>query len=591
MDSLQAIKYSRFWNLFLFGLTACLLSTDLTHGRLSVDLLAAPLITIFLISWLTSYIHKYLRTVIQIVIGEFIIGICLIDCYCQIFLGAALNAQIFPNIILTDLREAYEFMHAFIGYRVILSPRIACLIIIALLFPLSYCIGTSLMEKYANKLLVHIIVIFLITACLIIEIPSAYKYIQLFSASTDFRRTEGLIFRHYHDEMSTPLHRFLFSYYASKQSEQLLKRVKQSTYSANIISCSHLSPHIVLVIGESYNKHHSSLYGYRLPTATLQQKRKEKGDLFLFTDVVTAWNITSNVFFDIFSMWESGANDNISDYPLFPVLFRRAGYDVAFFSNQYNLRGFSKGVANQAGHFFLDDKEFSDSIFTHRSKGTTNYDLEMVKQIKAYKRDIGQSAYTLDIVHLIGQHFTYSKRYPHSQASFSIDNYSERPLDKEAKQVVMHYDNATKYNDIVLDSLISIYEKEEVVILFVADHGEEVYDELPIHGRQFNEPTVIQAKNEFEVPMWIWCSELYQSKHPEIVSAINASTRKPILTDGLSQALLFLSGIKCKWTNERNNFLSPHFRFKPRIIGGSVDYDGSLSSDNIARVVSEGLTP
>lgn len=573
MGSLQAIKFSRFWNLFLFGLTACLLCTDLTHGRLSVDLLAAPLITIFFISWLTGYIHKTIRTVIQVVIGECIIGICLIDCYCQIFCGTALNSQIFSNIILSDFRESYEFMLTFIGYRVILHPRIAGLMILTFLFPLSYCIGTSRMEKYANKLLFQIIAIFLITICSIIIIPSAYKYIQLFSADTDFRKTEGFIFRHYHEEMPTPLHRFLFSYYASKQSKQVLKRIKQSTYSANIINCTHLSPHIVLVIGESYNKHHSSLYGYRLPTATLQQKRKEKGDLYLFSNVVTAWNITSNVFFDIFSMWESGSNDNISDYPLFPTLFRRAGYDVTFFSNQYNLKGFSKGVTNQAGHFFLADKELSDSLFTYRSNGPMNYDLEMVKQIKAYKRDCGQSAYTLDIIHLIGQHFNYSMRYPHSLASFSIDDYTERTLDKEAKQIVMHYDNATKYDDIVLDSLVSIYEKEEAILVFVADHGEEVYDELPIHGRRFDEPTAIQAKNEFEVPMWIWCSELYKERHPEIVSIIHSSTKKPILTDGMPQALLFLAGIKCKWTNETNNFLSPHFQYKPRIIGGSVDYD------------------
>ena len=124
----------------------------------------------------------------------------------------------------------------------------------------------------------------------------------------------------------------------------------------------------MLVIGESYNKHHSALYGYRLPTTPLQQRRKDGGELFVFDDVVSPWNITSNVFLDIFSVWECGMASRIDDMPLFPVLFRRAGYSVNFFSNQYLLRGFHKGATNQSGHFFLADSEMSDSLFTFRNR-------------------------------------------------------------------------------------------------------------------------------------------------------------------------------------------------------------------------------
>ena len=57
----------------------------------------------------------------------------------------------------------------------------------------------------------------------------------------------------------------------------------------------------------------------------------------------------------------------IDHYPLFPILFKKAGYVVNFFSNQYIRKGFSKGATNQSGHFFLADSELSDSLFSYRN--------------------------------------------------------------------------------------------------------------------------------------------------------------------------------------------------------------------------------
>jgi heptose-I-phosphate ethanolaminephosphotransferase len=389
---------------------------------------------------------------------------------------------------------------------------------------------------------------------------------------------EGLIFRHYHEEVPTPLHRFLFAWYSLNQSSQQLANIKHATFSAQIDSCTHLSSHIVLVIGESYNKYHSTLYGYQLPTTPVQQKRLDDGELYVFRDVVTPWNITSNVFLDLFSMWEYGLSETISTMPLFPLLFRRAGYSVNFFSNQYLLKGFRKGATNQAGHFFLADGEMSDSLFTFRNRKASKYDMGLVGQIYDFKKSRKQTEYTLDIIHLIGQHFDYSLRYPKTKATFSVNDYVEKTISKDAKEMVMHYDNATKYNDTVLDSLLKLYEADDAIAVFVADHGEEVYDELPVHGRLFQKPTAIQARNEYEVPLWIWCSEKYRQEHPDIVSAIQASENKPFLTDAMPQMLLFLAGIKSEWTDEQRNILSPHYQTKPKIIGGNGDYDRLIAT-------------
>ena len=558
--------------LFFTILTACLLCLDATSG-LSFHWLTASLLTAFLFSWPTAYIPNRLREVVQFVLGEMVLFVCLVDVYCQELFASSITPQILSNVLLSDAREVQEFLSTFIGYHVLSYWRIFVLVLLVLLLP----VGLFFQRKHVDlprtsKKIVYVS-LGLLFLCVILEACPIFRYSQLFFQNRDYQKMEGLIFRHYHEEVPTPLHRFLFSYYALNQSARVLEDIKAATLKAQIDSCSYVSPHIVLVIGESYNKHHSSLYGYPLKTTPLQQKRKEEGQLFVFTDVVSPWNITSNAFLGIFSLWEYGLEETVSEMPLLPILFKRADYEVNFFSNQYQLRGFHKGGTNQAGHFFLADREMSDSLFSFRNRKTDKYDIELVEQVVEHKTSNNPATYSLDIIHLIGQHFDYEERYPKRETVFAEKRYHNRDLTKDAKRMVMHYDNATYYDDMVLDSILSVYEKDNVVVLFVADHGEEVYDDQPVHGRLFQTPTPSQARYEFEVPMWIWCSESYRLSHPDVIHDIELSVNKPFLTDGLPQLLLSLAGISSSWNDESHNLLSPKYKCKPRIIGGDTNYD------------------
>lgn len=559
----------RFLPLFTAILTACLLCIDTTSG-LSIRWFTAPILTAFVISLPTTYMPRILRVAVQMAIGEVILFICLVDCYCQEYFATPITPQILSNVLLSNMRETGEFLGTFVNVYTITHWRINALLLLALVLPVSLVLpGKRVTEGKAFKRSGLV----LLVLCLICEVAPAYKYSRLFFQGDNTQNMEGLIFRHYHEEIPTPLHRLAFACYSIKQSEQVIEDIKRSTFSASIEGCSHRSHHIVLVIGESYNKHHSTLYGYQLPTTPLQQRRMDNGELMVFSDVVTPWNITSNVFLDMFSVWEYGSKDAVGKRPLFPILFRSAGYDVNFFSNQYIMRGFRKGTTNQAGHFFLADSEVSDSLFTYRNRRSRKFDMDMVEQVAEYRKDNIERPYTLDIIHLIGQHFDYAERYPESEARFSTATYKDRHISLEAKHILAHYDNATRYNDIVLDSILTVYEKEDAIVIFVADHGEEVYDDLQIHGRLFQEPTAQQARYEFEVPMWIWCSESFRKRHEDVVRCIEQSTSKPFMTDRIPQILLMLGGISCQWTNETHNLLSPEYKCNPRIICGGIDYD------------------
>ena len=110
----------------LFSLTACLLSSDTTSG-LSFHLLTVPIATVCLLSMMSCFLPKIPRIILQLLLGEIIILVCLIDCYCQIFFDSPINPQLLSVVINTDLREAGEFLATFIGYHVFLKWRITLL--------------------------------------------------------------------------------------------------------------------------------------------------------------------------------------------------------------------------------------------------------------------------------------------------------------------------------------------------------------------------------------------------------------------------------------------------------------------------------
>ena len=51
-----------------------------------------------------------------------------------------------------------------------------------------------------------------------------------------------------------------------------------------------------------------------------------------------------------------------------------------------------------------------------------------------------------------------------------------------------HYDNATRWNDEVVDRILSNFANEDAVVVYFSDHGEEVYDgSISLYGRIHDE--------------------------------------------------------------------------------------------------------
>ena len=74
-----------------------------------------------------------------------------------------------------------------------------------------------------------------------------------------------------------------------------------------------------------------------------------------------------------------------------------------------------------------------------------------------------------------------------------------------------------------MGAIVDRFKDEEAIVIFFSDHGEEVYGPGSVHHCGRSHTTNITAniaENEYSVPMWIYCSEKYAKKHPDIVRAI-----------------------------------------------------------------------
>ena len=128
--------------------------------------------------------------------------------------------------------------------------------------------------------------------------------------------------------------------------------------------------------------------------------------------------------------------------------------------------------------------------------------------------------------------------------------------------------------------LCNRFKNDDAVVVYLPDHGEEVFDRLHSYGRDHNaEVSADIAYSEFEVPFEIWFSPKARQKHAEIYNAARNAARKPFSTDDLPHLLMGLAGISSPLYDARRDLLNPAFNAsRKRILKRTVDYDSLMNA-------------
>ena len=519
----------------------------------------------------------------------YIIAYCtsLTDLFCWVKFQSTLNPSMLLLVGETDEREASEFFSSYFTSDLIFSS-VGLLLLVMLIHILTTFLkkvklppAISYKVTVAKQIINHshhilggVCLVFLGWA---IESSAHNKkeMVQMFSLDT-IGSVEHELTTSDCAQFYLPVYRLAFSIFSNELASQQVDRLIEAKDKMSVDSCSFKSPNIVLIIGESYGKLHSQQYGYFMPTTPRQIKREKSGLLVPFSDVVAPWNLTSFVFKNVFSLHVVGEKGEWCDYPLFPSLFRKAGYHVTFITNQF-LPKAKQAVYDFSGGFFLNHPELSAAMFDSRNQQLYRFDRGLLDDYDKNQQQ-HNTDHNLIIFHLLGQHVKYNQRFPSDRRHFKAEDYEKKRADLDGKQrnVLADYDNAVLYNDSIVDAIISRFEDKEAIIIYMPDHGEECYE----GNRGFicrNHSAAIDydlAHYEFEIPFWIFCSYKYAAKHPDIYKEIIGAKNRRFMTDALPHMLLYLAGIHTKDYHVEYNILSPQYNeMRPRILKNTTDYD------------------
>lgn len=362
----------------------------------------------------------------------------------------------------------------------------------------------------------------------------------------------------YHDGMSIPQFqtttRVGYAFYILNQRMQQVVKLQDVCNNTKAECTLANTPTVVLIIGESHNVYHSSLYGYEKQTMPCLQKRVNDSTLYVFDNVVSSSCGTHKAMLSIFSLDSLGVG--FEETPLFPACFKAAGYKTFMYDNQYFV---GEGVN------FLSDAELSSILFDERNTERYQYDMDMINKIHLIDSP------ALYIIHLWGQHYTYSERYPPDYKYYHPDDYDKDRWTEEQREVIAHYDNATRYVDKVLDEIICRFEDKNCCIVYLSDHGEEIYDLSDFMGHG-NAERSANLNYQIRVPLLIWTSPSYSQ--PEIVAKLPDLLHTPITTDDVSHLLLDLAGIQTSSFDPSRSVVNKKYnKNKIRIVLNSINYD------------------
>ena len=552
--------------------------------------LSAPelFLDIYAVCALLMLIPRKIRIFFKALIYIFLYGLAIVDMYCYVRFESTLTPTMLMLVNETNGHEAREFLTGYLSWDIVKSSVgwILLLILAHLLWTfIRLYLGKMRQRMVLPKIneglitglkaVMGCVVAWMLFSTISQTWDNKVAMHRLFTCNT-IGEVEHELTRKDQAKLYVPVYRLAFGVYVNHLASKQIVQLKAASRLVQVDSCSYRVPNIVLVIGESYNKHHSQLYGYQKETTPYQMMMAEDGSLIPFTDVVSSWNLTSFVFKHMLSLYAVGDSGEWCDKPLFPEVFRKAGYHVTFITNQF-LPKAKEAVYDFSGNFFLNDPELSDRQFDVRNTQTYSFDEGLLKAYDQCSKPDGKCKGNLVIFHLMGSHVDYRARYPRKTFTHFTPSMYDRPeLTDKQKRILAEYDNSLRYNDSILYAITQRFADKDAVVIYMPDHGEEIFDGKPyMYGRMHGANIDYRlARNEMEIPFWIWGSPQYLWNHPYGWLAIQNAKDRPMMTDALPHLLLYLGGISTPLYRKDLDIVSPDYNLKrPRILKGVTDYD------------------
>ena len=550
--------------------------------------LSAPelFLDIYAVCVILTLIPRKVRYWVRALLYVILYSVALVDMFCYVKFESTLTPTMLMLFGETTKQESEEFLSSYLGWDIITS-YVGWILLLILVHILWTILRKVLCNMRKRMILPKINEMVPMVCKAIAGVVVAWFLVDSFNQCWDNKvaahrlytydtigQVEHELTRKDCTKLYLPIYRLCFSIYANHLASHQIDQLMAAREKVVVDSCSYRVPNIVLIIGESYNKHHSQLYGYDKPTTPRQIQLAKDSSLVVFSDVVAPWNLTSFVFKNVLSLHAVGDSGEWCDYPLFPEVFRKAGYHVTFITNQFESRA-KEAVYDFSGGFFLNNPELSKHQFDTRNTRLHRFDEGVLKEYDNLKKQ--NTEHQLTILHLSGSHVDYRARYPQKTHTFFTKEMYNRPeLNDKQLKLLTEYDNSLRYNDSIVYAITQRFIDEDAVVIYMPDHAEEIFDGKPYAYGRMHSATIDYrlARNEMEIPFWIWGSPKYRELHPYGWQAIQAAKDKPYMTDILPHLLLYFGGISTPLYRPEYDIINPKYnQNRPRILKGETDYN------------------
>lgn len=290
-----------------------------------------------------------------------------------------------------------------------------------------------------------------------------------------------------------------------------------------------------IVIGESANRDHMSIYGSQ--SKTTPKFDSIKNELFVFKNVDSKYCLTFKAMKTILFFDEDFKNGDLL------ALFKQAGFKTFWLTNHYILEN-NENIEVLAGK--LSDKQAFINRSHYRTRLSSNYDEKLIKHFEEAVQDKAKKK--VIFVHLLGSHFPYKKRYPKNFEIFKSKDNSKWLND------IAEYKNSMLYTDHVLFQMLNILKSKNTnsYILYFSDHGEDVTEDPKsphTHGES------CATKPMFEIPFIVWLSDQYKNLNQSFIK--NWNLEKQYNTKDVIHSIINLSRLSCdRYNSSRSIFAS-----------------------------------
>jgi len=485
---------------------------------------------IFCAAWLlifSVFTNKLIRSLLTFVLLLVALALPVIFIGHVAAFDALPTVETFHAMLQSHKNQIIEFWLKILGVEYILATAT---VIIAVLFGLSHLAKTKV--KRAPALF--------ITLCLcLFGAANPWKFVD---ASPMIRMATSAVSSYFH-ELS---------------AFQELEKQRTSNPDSIIAQSTQQDTSLVVIIGESANKHHMSAYGYPRKTTPYADQLIANGEMLRFDSAYSNHTYSNPT---VSRALTAASNYNGKPWvgePSALAVANAADISTTWISNKLKF-----GPWDNVMSVIGDDAQETIHINSKIGKNlvSNRFDGALVPLLAQALKS--KQSHKLIFIHLQGSHVDYAARYPKSHSIFTstLDSKIYGSAGRKASpyaSIINTYDNSIFYTDSVMKDVVELLKAQDnkVAMLYFSDHGENVFGRKSHNAAQFEYDMA-------EIPLMFWANPAWQAGYQSKWQNLKTNLGQIFTNDHVFDSVLGLSDIDTDYALASNDLSSGKYIAEP----------------------------